>query len=427
MKSSNLFLPLRKESPQEAEIISHQLMLKSGMISNTASGIYSWLPLGVKVLNKITNIIREELEAASVNEVIMPIVQPASLWQESGRYDDYGKEMVRLKDRHDRDMLLGPTAEEIVTDIFRKSVKSYKELPVNLYQINWKFRDEIRPRFGVMRAREFLMKDAYSFDIDEAAAVETYQKYYRTYLKIFRRLGVTAIPVRAVTGAIGGNLSHEFHILAETGESQIFAEKALFEQVENGNYDFNSLKDFYAAADEMHDESKCDAKDLVTKRGIEVGHIFNFGTKYSEPLKALVANKEGKNTAVNMGSYGIGVSRVLAAIIESSHDENGIIWPEEVCPFKVVVNPLKVKDEAVMSKANEIYEKLKANKVEVLLDDSNKSPGEKFASHDLIGIPTQIIIGPRSLAEGKVEVKTRSTGERVEVLVDDVFGIVTNN
>jgi len=415
MKLSDFFLPERSEAPQGAEIISHQLMIKSAMIYGSASGIYSWLPLGVRVLNKITNIIRQEHEAEGINEIIMPIMQPAELWQESGRYDDYGKEMLRVKDRHDRDMLFGPTAEEVVTDIFRKSVKSYKELPINLYQIHWKFRDEIRPRFGVMRAREFLMKDAYSFDLNEEDAIKTYQKYYRTYLKIFRRLGVTAIPVRAVTGAIGGNLSHEFHILAKTGESEVFAEKKLFEQVENGNYDFNTLKDYYAAADEMHDESKCSDKEIVSKRGIEVGHIFNFGTKYSDSLKALVTNKEGKDVAVNMGSYGIGVSRVLAAIIESSHDENGIIWPEEVCPFKVVINPLKVKDEQVMSKANELYEKLKEQNIEVLLDDTDRSPGKKFASHDLIGIPTQIILGPKSLANGKAEIKTRATGERVEV------------
>lgn len=412
MKLSEFFIPLQKEVPHEAEIISHQLMLKSGMIEKQASGLYSLLPLGVRVIQNISNIIRQEHEKISCAEILMPIIQPASLWRESGRYEDYGKEMLRVKDRHDRDMLFGPTNEEIVTDIFRKHIKSYKDLPLQLYQIQWKFRDEIRPRFGVMRAREFLMKDAYSFDIDKEHALESYKKYFSSYLKIFQRLGVTAIPVRADNGAIGGDLSHEFHILADTGESQIYAEESLFKEIENQNFNFETLTKFYSAADEMHDTSVAQNKKIISKRGIEVGHIFNFGTKYSAAMKAEVMDQSGKHISVNMGSYGIGISRVAAAIIESSHDEHGIIWPEAIAPFEVVVNPLQIKDEALFNKALEIYHKLKDDGVSVLLDDSNKSPGKKFASHDLMGIPKQIILGSNSFKEGKVEIKLRKTGEK---------------
>jgi prolyl-tRNA synthetase len=424
MKLSNSFSFPRKEVPHDAEIISHQLMIKAGLIEKTASGIYSWLPLGLKVLNKIADVIRREHEEMGVGEILMPILQPASLWKESGRYDAYGKEMLRVKDRHDRDMLFGPTNEEVVTDIFRKHVKSYKVLPVNLFQIQWKFRDEIRPRFGVMRGREFLMKDAYSFDLDEEKARETYKKYYALYLNIFRKLGITAIAVRADNGAIGGDLSHEFHILADTGESEVFAEEELFKEIEGGNYDFDKLKDYYAAADEMHDEEKAKGKKIISRRGIEVGHIFNFGCKYSSKLKALVAGQDGKPKAVNMGSYGIGVSRVMAAIIESSHDENGIIWPEEIAPYKIVVNPMKVKNEELMAKAMEIYESLKKDGKSVVIDDRDMSPGEKFASHDLIGFPTQIILGERSFKEGEVELKNRATGERKNVKFNEIYKVL---
>jgi len=418
MKLSEFFVPLQKEVPHEAEIVSHQLMLKSGMIFKQASGLYSLLPLGVKVIESISRIIRKEHEKISCSEVLMPILQPASLWQESGRYDDYGKEMLKIKDRHDRDMLFGPTNEEVVTDVFRKNIKSYKDLPLNLYQIQWKFRDEIRPRFGVMRSREFLMKDAYSFDLDEEGALKSYKKYFSTYLNIFQKLGVTAIPVRADNGAIGGDLSHEFHILADTGESQVYAEQELFDNIENKNFNFEEITKFYSAADEMHDPKRVDG--IVSRRGIEVGHIFNFGTKYSTAMKAQVMDESGKLIDVNMGSYGIGVSRVAAAIIESSHDDKGIIWPEEVAPFKVIVNPLKMKDDEVRNKALEIYSKLQDKDVCVLLDDRNQSPGKKFASHDLIGIPKQIIIGSRSLKEGKVEIKDRKTGEAKLVDMDKV-------
>lgn len=423
MKLSQFFLPLQKEIPSDAEVVSHQLMLKSGMIEKQASGLYSLLPLGVRVMRNICEIIRKEHEKIACSEVLMPILQPANLWQESGRYDDYGKEMLRVKDRHDRDMLFGPTNEEIVTDIFRRHIKSYKDLPLNLYQIQWKFRDEIRPRFGVMRSREFLMKDAYSFDINEEAAFESYKTYFKTYLKIFSRLGVTAIPVRADNGAIGGDLSHEFHILAKTGESQVYAEKGLFDAV-GQDFEFEKLTKFYSAADEMHDTSQEENKEIISKRGIEVGHIFNFATKYSKVMKAEVMDEQGKRVAVNMGSYGIGVSRVMAAIIESSHDQNGIIWPSSVAPFQIVINPLQIKNEQLFNKALEIYHKLQEQGVAVLLDDSDKSPGQKFATHDLIGIPKQIILGQNSFKEGKMELKIRKTGEKRVVDLEDLDGVL---
>ena len=424
MLMSDLFLPIKKEAPREAEIMSHQLMIRSGLIEKTASGIYSWLPLGLKILQKISDIIRQEHEKVGINEILMPILQPASLWEESGRIEGYGKEMLRVQDRHNRDMLFGPTAEEVVTDIFRKHIKSYKELPVNLYQIHWKFRDEIRPRFGIMRAREFLMKDAYSFDLNAENAKETYKKYYSLYLNIFRRLGVLAIPVKADNGAIGGDLSHEFQILAETGESEIFAEEQLINEIESGNYEFEKLNDYYAASDEVHNVEKSQGKKLISKRGIEVGHIFNFGTKYSEALKATVANAEGKNVAVNMGSYGIGVSRVMAAIIESSHDDDGIIWPQEVAPYQIIINPMQIKNTEIMQAATDIYTALKAQNIAVLLDDRDKSAGDKFKTHDLIGIPYQIIIGNKSLSEGKVELKQRSDMSKILVNIDEIVGFI---
>ena len=426
MKLTNFFLPLQKEIPHEAEIISHQLMLKSGMIDKQFSGSYSFLPLGLMVLQNISNIIREEHSHIACNEILMPILQSGDLWQESGRYGDYGKEMLKVKDRHDRDMVFGPTNEEIVTDIFRKYVKSYKALPLHLYHIQWKFRDEIRPRFGLMRAREFLMKDAYSFDIDAQAALESYKIYYQTYLKIFKRLGVTAIPVRAENGAIGGDLSHEFHILANTGESQIYAESALFENIDNQEFSYDKLRQYYSAADEMHDDTKAQGKELVSKRGIEVGHIFNFATKYSAAMDASVMNNQGKPVAVNMGSYGIGVSRVMAGIIESSHDDRGIIWPDAVAPFHVVINPLQLRNEGLFSKALEIYEKLRAQNVKVLLDDRDLSAGQKFAAHDLIGIPQQLIFGAKSFAEGKIEIKNRKSGEKEIVGIENIIEYLNN-
>lgn len=408
---SKFFLPLSKDIPSDAKIISHQLMLKAGLISKVNSGIYSWLPLGAKILENISKIISNNLEKANINKIIMPITQPANLWQESNRYDAYGLEMLRFKDRHNKELLFGPTAEEIATDIFRKYVKSYKEMPINLYQINWKFRDEIRPRFGVMRAREFLMKDAYSFALDKIEALEIYKTYYKIYLKIFTEMGLTAIPVKADTGAIGGNLSHEFHILAETGESEIYADPALFQEIEKGNFNYHELKNYYAAADEMHNP-KNSPKNLIVKKGIEVGHIFNFADKYSKSLNAIIKNNKGENIAVNMGSYGIGVSRLVAAIIEYSHDAKGIIWPIEIAPFKVIINPLKLSDPEIAKTSYAIYELLQNRNISIIIDDtSNKSVGEKFACHDLIGIPYQIIIGAKSLKNGHIEIKERKTGK----------------
>ncbi len=411
MYLSNFFSYQKKEVSQDAEIISHKLMLKAGMIEQLTSGIYSWLPLGLLVLRNIENIVREEHKKAGIAEILMPILQPASLWQESGRYQDYGKEMLRVQDRHKRDMLFGPTAEEAVTDIFRKHIQSYKDLPINLYQIQWKFRDEIRPRFGIMRGREFLMKDAYSFDLDQEAAEETYKKYYKLYLNIFKKLGVTAIPVKADNGEIGGDLSHEFHILADTGESIVYAEKGLFDKIDKNIYDFQELKDYYAVAGEKYDVKQAVSKDIVTKKGIEVGHIFNFGQKYSKAMNAKVLDQNGKNVFVNMGSYGIGVSRIVAAIIECFNDDKGIIWPKEVAPFQIIIIPLQMKDKDLCAKAEEIYKNLLAQNNNIALDDRKKSLGEKLASNDLIGIPTQIRLGSRNHKNGELEIKDRKTGK----------------
>lgn len=412
MKISNLFTTEKYDSTTKNEISkSAELILKAGLADSCGSGLYSFLPLGVRVLNNLTRIIKEEHNKININEIIMPIIQPAELWQESGRFNDYGKEMLIAEDRHNKKVLIGPTAEEIVTDIFKKHVTSYKNLPVNLYQVNWKFRDEIRPRFGIMRAREFLMKDAYSFDLNQEDAFLTYKKFYSLYLNIFKKIGVTAIPVRAASGEIGGSLSHEFHILAKTGESKIYAEATLFNEISNGNNDFDSLNKYYAAADEFHLEENAKNNDLIIKRGIEVGHIFNFADKYSKPFKATVTNKDNKEIYVNMGSYGIGVSRLLAAIIESSHDEKGIIWPEIVAPFQIIINPLNLKDEQVLQKAQNIYNKFRNLNIETLLDNSSKSVGKKFATHDLIGIPKQIIIGAKNANTDLLELKHRKSGE----------------
>jgi len=423
MKLSQYFLPTLKENPVDATIASHQLMIRAGMIRQTASGIYSWLPLGLKVLRKIEKIVKEEINKTGALEILMPTIQPAELWIESGRYDDYGKEMLRIKDRHDRNILYGPTHEEVVTDIFRKNVTSYKDLPKNLYQIHWKFRDEIRPRFGVMRGREFLMKDGYSFDIDEAAAHKTYDLMYSTYFKIFKRLGLKPIALRADTGAIGGSLSHEFHVLADTGESAIFYDKKFDELAQKPDFDIKEMQKIYAMADEMHDEKNCPiAPDqLASRRGIEVGHIFNFGQKYSKAMGASVMGAGGENIYPNMGSYGIGVSRLVGAIIEASHDANGIIWPKSVAPFQIALINVKSGDELCDKVCQEIYDRFSAQNIEVIYDDTKSGLGQKFAIMDLIGIPTQIIVGPKSAAAGKVEVKDRKTGEKKEVLVEEIF------
>lgn len=411
---SQYFLPTLKENPLEANIISHQLMIRAGMIRQTASGIYSWLPLGVKVLQKVESIIRKEMIKSGANEILMPTIQPAELWQESGRYDAYGKEMLRIKDRHDRDLLYGPTHEEVVTDIFRKNIKSYKDLPMNLFQIHWKFRDEIRPRFGLMRGREFLMKDSYSFDIDEESAKKTYYKIYQTYFNIFKKLGLSAIALKADTGAIGGDLSHEFHILAKTGESAIYYDKKLDQILESQNYDLDQIKDIYAMADDMHDPDKCniDKKDLIVKRGIEVGHIFNFNTKYSKAMNAKLLGQYGKELYPNMGSYGIGVSRVVAAAIEANHDNNGIIWPEEISPFDCIIINLKPEDKKCSELTINLKKKLEEKGYEILIDDTNNSMGQKFSNADLIGISKQIIIGPRLAKDNKIEFKDRKSKDK---------------
>lgn len=422
MKLSNYFLPTLKENPTDATIASHQLMIRAGMIRQTASGIYSWLPLGLKVLRNIENIVRDELNKAGAIEILMPTIQPKELWIESGRYDDYGKEMLRIKDRHDRDILYGPTHEEVVTDLFRKNVTSYKDLPKNLYQIHWKFRDEIRPRFGVMRGREFLMKDSYSFDLDTVSARQTYDLMYATYFKIFKRLGLKPIALRANTGAIGGDLSHEFHVLADTGESAIYYDKKFDELSAGANFNIQEMQSVYAMADEMHDAAKCPiAPDqLASKRGIEVGHIFNFGEKYSKAMEASVTGPAGEKIYPNMGSYGIGVSRLVGAIIEASHDANGIIWPKAVAPFQVMLINLKPGDASCDQLCEELYQNYNSKNIEVLYDDSKTSIGQKFSVADLIGVPTQVVVGPKGAANRKVEIKNRAGGEKREVVVEEV-------
>ena len=425
MRLSQYFLPVLKETPKEAQIASHRLMLRAGMIQQSSAGIYSWLPLGKRVLDKIATIVREEQDRAGALEILMPTLQPAEIWQESGRYDDYGAEMLRIRDRHDRDMLYGPTNEEQVTDIFRTHVRSYKSLPLNLYHIQWKFCDEVRPRFGIMRGREFLMKDAYSFDLDADAARTAYNKMFVSYLKTFARMGLTAIPMEADTGPIGGDMSHEFIILAETGESGVFFHKDWLETDLLADIDYdNDLQPFvdrftsiYARADEKHDPAKCPvpAEDLMSMRGIEIGHIFYFGTKYSAAMGASVTGPDGKPVPVHMGSYGIGVSRLVGGIIEASHDDKGIIWPEAVAPFGVAVVNLKPGDVACDSTAEALYQQLQANGLDPLVDDRDERPGAKLAAMDLIGIPWQIVVGPRGLAQGQVEVKHRRSGKTVEI------------
>jgi prolyl-tRNA synthetase len=427
MRLSAYFLPTLRETPAEAQIASHRLMLRAGMLRQASAGIYSWLPLGFRVLKRIEQIVREEQDAAGCQEMLMPTIQSADLWRESGRYEDYGKEMLRIRDRHEREMLYGPTNEEVITDIFRSSVKSYREVPKLLYHIQWKFRDEVRPRFGVMRGREFLMKDAYSFDIDYAGARRSYNKMFVSYLRTFARMGLKAIPMRADSGPIGGDLSHEFIILAETGESAVFCHKDwLKRDVLAESIDFegdlqpvvDSWTSLYAATDEKHDPAQCPPDQLVTTRGIEVGHIFYFGAKYSKPLGAVLAKPDGEQVPVEMGSYGIGVSRLVGAIIEASHDEAGIIWPEPVAPFRVGLINLKPGDAATNKACEDIYARLRQAGMEVLYDDRDERPGAKFADMDLIGLPWQLIVGPRGIAQGKVELKRRATGEREEVGLD---------
>jgi len=422
MKLSQYFLPTLKENPVDATIVSHQLMIRAGMIRQTASGIYTWLPLGLKVLRKVEKIVKDEMDKAGALEILMPTIQPAELWIESGRYEAYGKEMLRIKDRNDRDILYGPTHEEVVTDIFRKNVTSYKDLPKNLYQIHWKFRDEIRPRFGLMRGREFLMKDSYSFDIDDANAKKTYNLMYETYFKIFRAMGLKPMAVRADTGAIGGDLSHEFHLLADTGESAIYYDKKFDELSQSKTFDIEQMQNLYAMADEMHVEANCPipAEQLSSRRGIEVGHIFNFGLKYSKALEASVMGPNSEKIYPNMGSYGIGVSRVVAAAIEANHDEKGIVWPKAIAPFQVILINVRAGDELCDKVCEEIYTSLNNRGIEVIYDDTKSSLGQKFSIADLIGIPTQIVVGPKSAAVGMVEVKDRKTGEKKEIGITEI-------
>jgi len=426
MRLSRYFLPILKENPREAEIVSHRLMLRAGMIRQQAQGSFSWLPLGKRVLDKVCAIIREEQDRAGAQEILMPTIQSAELWRESGRYDDYGKEMLRIQDRHERDMLYGPTNEEMVTDIFRSYVKSYKDLPLNLYHIQWKYRDEVRPRFGVMRSREFLMKDAYSFDIDYDGARAAYNRMFVSYLRTFERVGMKSIPMRADTGPIGGDLSHEFIILADTGESAVFCHREFLDmQVPGAETDFSDDASIagivtnwttpYAATEEMHDVdawNKVGEDDRVAARGIEVGHIFHFGEKYSKPMGASVQGPDGKQHFVSMGSYGIGPSRLIAAIIEASHDENGIVWPEAVAPFDIALINMKAGDADCDRACDELYAKFTAAGKDVLYDDTDQRAGGKFATADLIGLPWQVIVGPRGVAAGEAEIKNRRTGER---------------
>jgi prolyl-tRNA synthetase len=432
MRLSRSFVPTLKETPTEAQIASHRLMLRAGLVRQTAAGIYAWLPMGLRVLDKIADIVREEQNAAGAQELLMPTLQTADLWRESGRYDAYGPEMLRIRDRHERDLLYGPTNEEMITDLARQALRSYRELPQVLYHIQWKFRDEVRPRFGVMRGREFLMKDAYSFDIDYDGAVRTYRSMMLAYMRTFQRMGLKAIPMVADTGPIGGDLSHEFIILAPTGESQVFYDSA-FEDIDYSQDSFSQnnpadLQRFfdlmtgqYAATDEKHDAAAWEKIDPARRRegrGIEVGHIFYFGQKYSKAMGFSVAGPDGKNITPEMGSYGIGVSRLVGGIIEASHDDAGIIWPDAVAPFPVAILNLRVGDAATGAITEDLYGKLGGA---ALLDDRDERAGAKFADADLMGLPWQIIVGPKGAANNRVELKRRATGERHEVSVEDAL------
>ncbi len=439
MRLSRSFLPVLKESPADAQIVSHKLMLRAGLVRQTAAGIYAWLPLGYRVLKKIEQVVREEQDRAGAIELLMPTLQSADLWRQSGRYDAYGPEMLRIKDRHEREMLYGPTNEEMITDIFKDSAKSYRDLPRTLYHIQWKFRDEVRPRFGVMRGREFLMKDAYSFDLDEAGARQSYYTQLLAYLRTFQRLGIQAVPMKAASGPIGGDLSHEFIVLAPTGESEVFYDAA-FEEFDWAQADlrygdaaglqalFEKVSSTYSATDETHDEARwaeIATGRQRTGRGIEVGHIFYFGTKYSASMGLKVSGPDGSMVAPHMGSYGIGVSRLVGAIIEASHDENGIIWPDAVAPWKVGLVTMRGDDQASIVAADEIYTKLTSAGIEALYDDRDERGGVKLGSMDLIGLPWQLIIGPRGLAQGLVELKNRRTGEKQELSIDSALQRLT--
>lgn len=417
MRFSKYFIPTLRNPPADASIVSHKLMLRAGLVSQSASGIFCWLPIGLKVIKKIEQVIDQEQEKIGASRICMSTIQPADLWIESGRYDAYGKEMLRILDRKDGKFLYSPTNEEQATDIFRKYVKSYKQLPVNLYQIHWKFRDEIRPRFGVMRGREFLMKDGYSFNATFEDAKRTYRDEFNAYLKTFRKLGLTPVPVQADPGAIGGNMSNEFHILAETGESTLYYDKNILQY---DNYD--DFVNAYAVSDEKYNKDECPIpeNELGVSKGIEVGHIFYFGKKYSVPMNAFVLDANGDKVYPEMGSYGIGVSRLVGAIIEASHDEKGIIWPTEVAPFNAEVISLQAKDEDCVNVANDIYAKLTAAGLDVLYDDRILTTGEKLNDADLIGIPYQVLVGKNGVKRGIVEIKNRRTGQVTEINFENV-------
>ena len=432
---SKLFIPISKDLPAEAKIKSHQLMLRTGMIKQSSAGIYSWLPLGFKIMKKIEQIVREEQNNIGAQEMLMPTIQSADIWKESGRYEDYGEEMLRIKDRQGSEMLYGPTNDELISEIFRSSIKSYKLLPQMLYHIQWKFRDEVRPRFGVMRCREFYMKDAYSFDLSDDAAKKSYNKMFFSYLKTFQKLGLKAIPMAADTGPIGGELSHEFIIIAETGESKIYADKKIFnvnlskyksneESLNNVRKDFSSI---YAVTDEKYNQedfnNKVKKENQIITKGIEVGHIFYFGDKYSKPLNCLVDSQDGKKTSIKMGSYGIGVSRLVGAIIEANYNNDVMVWPKSIAPYDVVIIPsINKNNKENLTKAEKIYKDFKEQNIDVLLDDVDENMSTKFKKHDLIGIPYQIIIGSKSIndkfefKEVNSETKTLSLLEIKEIL-----------
>ncbi|MGA0300542.1 MAG: proline--tRNA ligase [Paracoccaceae bacterium] len=432
MRLSRYFLPVLKENPAEAQIVSHRLMLRAGMIKQSSAGIYSWLPLGFKVLRKLEDIVHEEQIRAGHIPMLMPTLQSADLWRESGRYEAYGQEMLRIKDRHERDMLYGPTNEELITDIFRTHVGSYKDLPMTLYHIQWKFRDEIRPRFGVMRGREFFMKDGYNFDIDRDSALHAYNRHLVSYLKTYERMGLQAIPMRADSGPIGGDDTHEFLVLAETGESEVFYDSAITDlKIGDRVVDYDSREDCasilkewttpYARTDETHDEAlfaQIPQERQRKSRGIEVGQIFYFGTKYSDAMGATVATESGERVPVHMGSHGIGVSRLIGAIIEASHDDNGIIWPEGVAPFHCGIVNLKQGDSETDAACDALYGGLRALGLDPLYDDRQERAGGKFATMDLIGLPWRITVGPRGLKNGVVELTSRRTGQSEEMPVE---------
>ena len=439
MRWSRAFLPVLKESPADAQIVSHKLMLRAGLVRQTAAGIYAWLPLGFRVLKKIERIVREEQDRAGAQEILMPTLQSADLWRESGRYDAYGPEMLRIKDRHHREMLYGPTNEEMITMLFRDEVRSYRDLPRTLYHIQWKFRDEVRPRFGVMRGREFLMKDAYSFDLDEAGARQSYYTQMLAYLRTFQRMGIQAVPMKAASGPIGGDLSHEFIVLAPTGESEVFYDAAYDEfdwHQSDLNYGdeaglqglFDRVSGTYAATDETHDVAKWEVLPEASRRmgrGIEVGHIFYFGDKYSAAMGLKVSGRDGTPVTPMMGSYGVGVSRLVGAIIEASHDDAGIIWPEAVAPWKVGIVTMRADDEASVAAAGRLYDSLKSAGIDALYDDRDERGGVKLGSMELIGLPWQVVVGPRGIAAGTVELKRRSTGERQELSIESALARLT--